>query len=58
MAGEDPTREQVRLAHVVDEAADVPVEVGVDAVNVLWLRECGRENRKQTEESENESEKR
>ena len=29
--------EQVGLAHVVEEAADVSIETGIDAVHVLWL---------------------
>lgn len=38
VAGEDTARKQVGLTHVVDEAADVAIEVGVDAVHVCWLR--------------------
>ena len=60
VAGEDPTRKQVRLAHVVDEAADVPIEVGIDAVNVLWLRARKREryqDRRQERDRESQREK-
>lgn len=34
---EHPHRDQVGLAQVVDEAADVAVETGVDAVNLSIL---------------------
>lgn len=37
VGGEDPHSQQVGFAQVVDEAADVAVESGVDAVNVSNL---------------------
>lgn len=37
MRCEHSTGEQVGLAHVVEEAADVAIEAGVDAVQILWL---------------------
>lgn len=36
---EDSTGKQVGLAHVIEEAADVSIETGIDAVQVLWLEE-------------------
>lgn len=38
MCGEHSTSKQVGLAHVVQKAADVAVETGIDAVQVLRLR--------------------
>lgn len=43
MRGEHSAGEQVGLAHVVEEAADVAIETGVDAVHVLRLRGEDRE---------------
>lgn len=37
VCGEDSTSEQVGLAHVVQEAADVSIETGIDAVRILRL---------------------
>lgn len=37
MCCEDSTSEQVGLAHVVQEAADVSIETGIDAVLILRL---------------------
>lgn len=34
---EHSTGKQVGLAHVIEEAADVSIETGIDAVQVLWL---------------------
>lgn len=34
---EDSTSEQVRLAHVVQEAAGVSIETGIDAVEIFRL---------------------
>lgn len=42
VGGEHSAGQQVGLAHVVEEAAHVAVETGVDAVEVLRLEE-GRE---------------
>lgn len=49
MRGEDPTGEQVGLAHVVEEAADVAVEAGVDAVQVFRLEGKRRQVRNSEE---------
>lgn len=37
MRCEHSTGKQVGLAHVIEEAADVSIETGIDAVEVLWL---------------------
>lgn len=34
---ENSAGEQVGLAHVIEEAADVAIETSVDAVLILWL---------------------
>lgn len=38
VCGEDTDGEQVGLAHVVDEPADVAIEAGIDAVYVSHLQ--------------------
>lgn len=38
---EHSASKQVGLAHVVEEAADVSIETGIDAVEILWLAKGG-----------------
>lgn len=41
MRHEDPHRDEVWLTEVVDEAADVAIETGVDAVHLPVLEQKG-----------------